>query len=96
MSEHELLLKQVEKVANSGVLHGSESLRKLLRYLAHHAIEHPGTPLKEYQIATEELGRAPDFDPAVDSMKILSGLNWPRGLTPFPSITGSLENRTLK
>jgi len=68
MSEHELLLKQVEKVANSGVLHGSESLRKLLRYLAHHAIEHPGTPLKEYQIATEELGRAPDFDPAVDSM----------------------------
>lgn len=68
MSEHELLLKQVEKVANSGVLHGSESLRKLLRYLAHHAIEHPGTPLKEYQIATEELGRPADFDPAVDSM----------------------------
>jgi hypothetical protein len=68
MSEHELLLKQAEKVANSGVLHGSESLRKLLRYLAHHAIEHPGTPLKEYQIATEEFGRPPDFDPAVDSM----------------------------
>jgi len=68
MSEHELLLKQVEKLANSGVLHGSESLRKLLRYLAHHAIEHPGTPLKEYQIATEEFGRPPDFDPAVDSM----------------------------
>jgi hypothetical protein len=68
MSEHDLLLKQVEKVANSGVLHGSESLRKLLRYLAHHAIEHSGTPLKEYQIATEEFGRPPDFDPAVDSM----------------------------
>jgi hypothetical protein len=68
MSEHELFLRQVEKVANSGVLHGSESLRKLLRYLAHHAIDHPGTPLKEYQIATEEFGRPPDFDPAVDSM----------------------------
>ena len=68
MSEQDLLLRQVEKVANSGVLHGSESLRKLLRYLAHHAIEHPGTPLKEYQIATEEFGRPPDFDPAVDSM----------------------------
>ena len=68
MSEHDLLLRQVEKVANSGVLHGSESLRKLLRYLAHHAIEHPGTPLKEHQIATEEFGRPPDFDPAVDSM----------------------------
>jgi hypothetical protein len=68
MSEHEQHLRQVEKLANSSVLHGSESLRKLLRYLAHHAMEHPGTPLKEYQIATEEFGRPPDFDPAVDSM----------------------------
>jgi len=67
MSENEYL-RHVEKLANSSVLHGSESLRKLLRYLARHAIEHPGTPLKEYQIATEEFGRPPDFDPAVDSM----------------------------
>jgi hypothetical protein len=58
----------VEKLSNSSVLHGSESLCKLLRYLVRHAIEHPGTPLKEYQIATEEFGRPPDFDPAVDSM----------------------------
>jgi len=68
MSEQELFLREVEKLANSSVLHSSESLRKLLRYLAHHAIDHPGTPLKEYQIATEEFGRPPDFDPSVDSM----------------------------
>src|SRR3984893_15389052 len=68
MSEREQHLRQVEKVAASAVLHGSESLCKLLRYLAHHAIESPGTPVKEYQIATEEFGRPPDFDPAVDSM----------------------------
>jgi hypothetical protein len=68
MSDKEQQLRQVEKVAASSVLHGSESLCKLLRYLAHHAIEHPGTPVKEYQIATEEFGRPPDFDPAVDSM----------------------------
>jgi hypothetical protein len=68
MSEHDLYLRQVEKLANSSALHSSESLRKLLRYLARHALEHPGTPLKEYQIATEEFGRPPDFDPAVDSM----------------------------
>jgi hypothetical protein len=68
MSDKEQQLRQVEKVAASTVLHGSESLCKLLRYLAHHAIEHPGTPVKEYQIATEEFGRPPDFDPAVDSM----------------------------
>jgi len=68
MSEREQLLRQVEKLAESHALHGSESLCKLLRYLAHHALEHPGTPLKEYQIATEEFGRPQDFDPAVDSM----------------------------
>src|SRR6266478_3895149 len=68
MSDKEQQLRQVEKVAASTVLHGSESLCKLLRYLAHHAIERPGTPVKEYQIATEEFGRPPDFDPAVDSM----------------------------
>ncbi|HUN62747.1 MAG TPA: hypothetical protein VMU53_12190 [Candidatus Sulfotelmatobacter sp.] len=68
MSEQDLFFRQVEKLANSTVLHSSESLRKLLRYLARHALEHPGTPLKEYQIATEEFGRPPDFDPAVDSM----------------------------
>ncbi|HXX99941.1 MAG TPA: hypothetical protein VEI54_03410 [Candidatus Limnocylindrales bacterium] len=68
MSEQDLYLRQVEKVANSGVLHSSESLRRLLRYLARHALTHPGSPLKEYQIATEEFGRPPEFDPAVDSM----------------------------
>jgi len=68
MSEQDRYLLQIEKLENSQALHGSESLRKLLRYLARHAIEHPGIPLKEYQIATEEFGRPPDFDPAVDSM----------------------------
>ncbi len=68
MSDKEQYLRQVEKLAGSQILHGSESLCKLLRYLAHHALEHPGTPLKEYQIATEEFGRPQDFDPTVDSM----------------------------
>jgi len=68
MPEHDRYLLQVEKLENSQALHGSESLRKLLRYLARHAVEHPGIPLKEYQIATEEFGRPSDFDPAVDSM----------------------------
>jgi len=59
---------QIEKLANSSVLHGSESLCKLLRYVAKHALDHPGAPLKEYQIATEVFGRQDDFDPQVDSM----------------------------
>lgn len=59
---------QIEKLANSSVLHGSESLCKLLRYIAKHALDYPGAPLKEYQIATEVFGRHDDFDPQVDSM----------------------------
>src|SRR6476661_10726644 len=66
-SERERCLGQIEKLVNSQVLHGSESLCKLLRYLAEHALDHPGSSLKEYQIATEVFGRPPNFDPQSDS-----------------------------
>jgi hypothetical protein len=68
LSEREQCLAQIEKLVSSQVLHGSESLCKLLRYLAKHALDHPGTPIKEYQIATEVFGRSADFDPQLDSM----------------------------
>ncbi len=58
---------QIDKLLSSHALHGSESLCKLLRYLADHALDHPGASPKEYQIATEVFGRASDFDPHVDS-----------------------------
>src|SRR5260221_9534735 len=61
-------LAEVECLVNSHTLHGSESLCKLLRYLAKQAVEHPGIPVKEYQIATEVFGRQADFDPQLDSM----------------------------
>ena len=67
MTEREQFLGQIERLVNSHALHGSESLCKLLRYLAKHALEHPGTTLKEYQIATEVFGRPEDFDPQLDS-----------------------------
>jgi hypothetical protein len=68
VTEKALQLGQIEKLLGSHSLHGSESLCKLLRYLAHHSLEHPGTSPKEYQIATEVFGRQQDFDPHVDSM----------------------------
>lgn len=68
MSEREQFLLQIDKLVSSPVLHGSESLCKLLRYLAKHALDHPGSPIKEYQIATEVFGRSGDFDPQLDSM----------------------------
>jgi len=61
-------LEQIEKLLGSHSLRGSESLCKLLRYLANYSLEHPSTSPKEYQIATEVFGRQQDFDPHVDSM----------------------------
>lgn len=58
---------QIEKLLSSHTLHGSESLCKLLRHLADQALEHPGAPPKEYQIATEVFGRPSNFDPHLDS-----------------------------
>lgn len=63
----EQCFQQIDKLINSHSLRGSESLCKLLRYLAEHSLDHPGTPLKEYQIATEVLGRSGGFDPQNDS-----------------------------
>jgi hypothetical protein len=67
VSDREQYLAQIEKIASSSLLHGSESLCKLLRYLARNAVDHPGGHPKEYQIATEVFGRSPDFDPQLDS-----------------------------
>jgi hypothetical protein len=63
----EQCFQQVEKLTNSHILRGSESLCKLLRYLGEHSLDHPGVALKEYQIATEVLGRPVGFDPQSDS-----------------------------
>ena len=63
----EQCFQQIERLTKSHSLHSSESLCKLLRYLAEHALDHPGIALKEYQIATEVLGRPAGFDPQSDS-----------------------------
>src|SRR5579864_665931 len=65
--DREQCFQQVERLTKSHSLHGSESLCKLLRYLAEHSLDHPGIALKEYQIATEVLGRPAGFDPQSDS-----------------------------
>src|ERR1700686_4471866 len=65
--EREQYLAQIDRLVNSHVLHGSESLCKLLRYLATHALTHPGVALKEYEIATQVFHRPTDFDPQLDS-----------------------------
>lgn len=63
----EQFFQQIDNVIKSHSLRGSESLCKLLQYLAKQSLYHPDAPLKEYQIATEVYGRPADFDPQSDS-----------------------------
>src|ERR1700693_226555 len=67
VAEREEKLRQIERVVGNNLLHGSESLCKLLRYLAEHCIDRPGAAVKEYQIATELFKRPEDFDPRLDA-----------------------------
>ena len=67
ISEKERYLGQIDTIIHSHTLRKAESLCKLLRYLADHAVTQPNVPLKEYQIATEVFGRPRDFDPQADS-----------------------------
>jgi len=63
----EQLSQQIDNIIKSHSLRGSESLCKLLQYLAKQSLYHPEAPLKEYQIATEVYGRPADFDPQTES-----------------------------
>lgn len=63
----DLLDQQIERLVKSPLLQSSESLCRLLVYLADQAWTNPGVPVKEYQIATEVFGRPPNFDPRLDS-----------------------------
>jgi hypothetical protein len=67
IADRERYLSQLDKLVHSHTLRKAESLRKLLTYLADHALSEPGISLKEYQIATEVFGRPEDFDPKADS-----------------------------
>src|SRR5215471_6757496 len=58
--KHDELTRQV---ADSDTFGSAPTMRALLLYLW----EHQGEPISEYAIATEALGRSPDFDPKLDS-----------------------------
>jgi hypothetical protein len=61
-------LQQLEKVLQSRILHGSESLRAFLRYVVENAVDHREVFLKEYTIATEVFGRDRSYDSRNDSV----------------------------
>jgi hypothetical protein len=65
---------QIERLIANPLLQRSETLCRLLLYLADHTLNSPANHLKEHQIATEALGRSPDFDPQLDaSVRVQAG-----------------------
>jgi hypothetical protein len=96
MADREHILRQIDKLVASHALHGSESLCKLLRYLALHGLDQPGAPVKEYQIATEVFGRPADFDPQVDSTTRVQAGRLRSKLAEYYSSEGSEDTTVVE
>jgi len=82
---------QIERLLASRSLHSSDSLRKLLQYLAKQASSHPGASPKEYQIATEVFGRHEDFDPHLDSLVRVQAARLRAKLAEYYASEGSAD-----
>jgi TolB-like protein/tetratricopeptide (TPR) repeat protein len=57
---------ELEKVLSSKAFHGSESLKRFLRYAVEHTLQGEGDQLKEYRLGVEVLDRPTSFDPRMD------------------------------
>lgn len=64
----EKLTRQVDRIVRSAAFSGSETLRKLLEYLAARAVEDPIPTVKAKEIAAAVFGRTANFDPQSDSI----------------------------
>ncbi len=61
------VLAQVKRILADPGFSTSDPMRNVLLYLATHGVEQPGKPVKEFEIATNALGRGDDYDPRSDS-----------------------------
>ena len=66
--ENAARLAAVDRVIQSSVFRQSETLRRLLRYLADKAFEGTDDHLKEYTIGIDALGKPSSYDPRQDSV----------------------------
>jgi hypothetical protein len=58
----------IERVLHSATFSRSDSSRQLLKFIVEKSLAGDLDSIKEYTIATEALGRPPDFDPKADSI----------------------------
>ena len=61
-------LEQLERLLQSRILHGSESLRAFLKFVVLKSVDDRDPQLKEYTIATEVFGRSSSYDSRNDSV----------------------------
>src|ERR1051325_9034669 len=61
-------LEQLDRLLQSRILHGSESLKAFLKFVVLKSVEHQEDQLKEYTIATEVFGRNASYDSRNDSV----------------------------
>ena len=61
-------LAQLERILQSQIMQGSESLRAFLRFVVQKALDQQEGQLKEYTIATEVFGRGEQYSPRTDSV----------------------------
>jgi len=59
---------QVDRILRSDTFRNSESLRRLLRYLADKSATGQANQLKEYSIGLDAFGKPPSYDPRQDSI----------------------------
>jgi hypothetical protein len=82
----------IERVLHSRVFQRASSLKRLLHYLwGHHSQD-----ISEYAIATEALGRPPDFDSKVDATVRVQVGRLRRTLEKFYAEEGAAETRRLE
>ena len=60
--------RELDWLLTSGVLGRSGNLTRVLKYICEERFAGRGNQIKEYTIATEALGRRPDFDPISDTI----------------------------
>lgn len=82
----------LEDLVSHPLLHGSEALCNLLRYLVERALQHPEHPAKEHQIATEVFARPASFDPRVDSTVRVQTSRLRSKLTEYYATAGAAQH----
>src|SRR5579864_3061092 len=59
---------QIDRILRSDTFRNSESLRRLLRYLADKSATGEANQLKEYAIGLDAFGKPPSYDPRQESV----------------------------